>query len=672
MQLPAFAAVFVSIWFLPPQEQPATKPLPAAAQTPAPPATEAERIARVRQNVASGLAGIAALEKRLNDPEGEYAVAEAEFGKLDKELRDVRAAVAKLKTDKNEAEAAKKEADLKPLEDKWQQARERFNVAIAQRKAAQEALAALKERVGVEQKELDKLEGKGTAPPTVPVGSVTAPTAAAAAAATPTTPAASSAPNAERPANPVAVPGLPVQPSPAAGKPTPEKEDPAVKKAREELEARLESLREAERKAETATERVQALERTIQASNKVLDAERMAAEQARQALSRLTEAMCEAEPAEQQQLAKRADEATARLTESQTRIDRVTTRLATLNEELHALREEQVAAMREAQARQDDANQAGDALAQMANPFTTRNIARWVADHGPKMLGILVAVLALYLLVRQFARQIVRFMVRHSSRGTDDDRENRANTLVGVFRYAASVLILGGGIVMLLDEAGVPVVPLMGGAAVLGLAVAFGAQNLIKDYFTGFMILLEDQYGVNDVVKIGSIAGLVEGITLRVTALRDLEGVLHFVPHGSITTVSNMTHTWSRALIDVPVPYDANLDQVIEALLQVGRDLRRDPLFGLKCIDDPEMLGVEAFDHSSVVVRFLLKTRPLQQWAVKREMLRRIKRRFDEMGVAIPFPHRTIVHKFPDGMPFDARDRTAAVAEDSPLRKWAA
>jgi small conductance mechanosensitive channel len=240
-------------------------------------------------------------------------------------------------------------------------------------------------------------------------------------------------------------------------------------------------------------------------------------------------------------------------------------------------------------------------------------------------------------------------VARNSSRGSPEERENRAHTLVGVFRYAATLLIFGSGVVMLLDEAGVPIVPLMGGAAVIGLAIAFGAQNLIKDYFSGFMMLMEDQYGVNDVVKIGNVSGLVEKITLRVTVLRDLEGVLHFIPHGTVSTVSNMTHGWSRALFDIPVPHDADLNRMMDELIAIGRGLRADPRFADKIIDDPEMLGVETLDGTASVVRFLIKTRPLQQWMVKREVLRRVKLRFEELGIALPPPNRVVQVRFPDG-----------------------
>jgi small conductance mechanosensitive channel len=186
----------------------------------------------------------------------------------------------------------------------------------------------------------------------------------------------------------------------------------------------------------------------------------------------------------------------------------------------------------------------------------------------------------------------------------------------------------------------------MGGAAVLGLAVAFGAQNLIKDYFSGFMVLLEDQYGINDVVRIGSISGMVEHISLRTTVLRDLEGIVHFIPHGTISTVSNLTHGWSRALFDVDIAYSEDIDRVMEVLLDLGRELRRDPIFGPLILDDPEMLGVDELANSSVIVKFFLKTRPLQQWTVKREMLRRIKNRFDQLGIEIPYPHQTVHHRY--------------------------
>ncbi|MEX2113119.1 MAG: mechanosensitive ion channel family protein [Pirellulales bacterium] len=295
------------------------------------------------------------------------------------------------------------------------------------------------------------------------------------------------------------------------------------------------------------------------------------------------------------------------------------------------------------------------------NPFSLANVLKWLADHGPKLLTILIGLLLLSYAVRVSSRQLAKAVARTSSRGTAIDRENRAITLVGVFRNTASIALVTGGVLMALDQVGIPIGPLMGGAAVLGLAVAFGAQNLVRDYFSGFMVLLEDQYGVNDVVKIGDASGSVEKITLRITVLRDLDGCVHFIPHGSISQVTNMTHGWSRAVVDVGVAYKENPDRVMGVLVEIGQEMRKDPKFGPLILDGPEMLGVDGFGDSAVTIKFFLKTQPAQRWLVKRELLRRIKNRFDELGIEIPFPQRTIHHRRDDG------DATAgAVASSDP------
>jgi small conductance mechanosensitive channel len=245
--------------------------------------------------------------------------------------------------------------------------------------------------------------------------------------------------------------------------------------------------------------------------------------------------------------------------------------------------------------------------------------------------------------------RIISLMTIRPGRGSFDERKNRAQTLVGAFRYAATVAVVVGGILTILQEIGVSVAPLLGGAAVVGLAVAFGTQNLIRDYFTGFLILMENQYGINDVIRIGGTSGTVERITLRTTVLRDLEGVVHFIPNGEIKQVSNLTHGWSRAVFEIGVAYKEDVDQVMKVLIEIGEHLREDETFANKIIDQPTMLGVDSFGDSAVVIKFFMKTRPLQQWEVKREMLRRIKMRFDELGIEIPFPHRTVFHRSEDG-----------------------
>jgi small-conductance mechanosensitive channel len=276
------------------------------------------------------------------------------------------------------------------------------------------------------------------------------------------------------------------------------------------------------------------------------------------------------------------------------------------------------------------------------NPYSLANIAQWLLVHGPRIGIILGGTLAVYILVRFFARRIADLVARAAVRGSEQERANRAKTLVGVFQQTAQLVVLLSGGVMLLDECGIPIKPVLGGAAVLGLAVAFGAQNLLRDYFAGVMILLEDQYAVGDVVRIGSTTGMVERLTLRMTMLRDLEGIAHFIPHGTITSISNLSHTWSQAVTEVGVAYGESVDQVMAVLADVARRLRADPAFADMILADPEVQGVMAFADSAVTLRVLIKTRPLKQWPVKRELLRRIKNRFDELGIEIPFPHRTV------------------------------
>jgi small conductance mechanosensitive channel len=181
--------------------------------------------------------------------------------------------------------------------------------------------------------------------------------------------------------------------------------------------------------------------------------------------------------------------------------------------------------------------------------------------------------------------------------------------------------------------------------AAVGLAVAFGAQNLIKDYFSGFVMLLENQYMLNDTVRIGDMTGQVERITLRMTVLRDASGVVHFIPNGTINSVSNETHGWSRALIEVGVAYKENIDHVIAVLTDLARQLRLDKTFGPLILEEATVPSVDALGDSAVVLKFAIKTKPNQHIPVKREFLRRVKNRFDELGIELPYPHRTLYHR---------------------------
>ena len=167
----------------------------------------------------------------------------------------------------------------------------------------------------------------------------------------------------------------------------------------------------------------------------------------------------------------------------------------------------------------------------------------------------------------------------------------------------------------------------------------------MRDFFNGMLILWEGQYELNDVVMIGDVAGVVERLTMRVTVLRDLEGRAHFIPNGEIKRVTNLTHEWSQAVFDIGVGYGENVDRVMGILMELGAELRKDPKFSRLILDEPQMLGVDLFSESGTIIKFTIKTKAAGQWAVKRELLRRIKNRFDELGIRIAVPHRIILQE---------------------------
>jgi len=200
-------------------------------------------------------------------------------------------------------------------------------------------------------------------------------------------------------------------------------------------------------------------------------------------------------------------------------------------------------------------------------------------------------------------------------------------------------LIVG---LVLLKEVGVEIAPFLASAGIIGLAVGFGGQNLVRDVISGFFIILENQIRVGDVAIINGTGGLVEEINFRTIILRDLGGVVHIFPNGAVTTLSNLTKEWSAYVFDIGVAYKENTDEVVSILAEVGRKLREDAVFGPMILEEPEIFGVDKLDNSAVVIKGRIKTVPIQQWAVGREFLRRVKQAFDAGGIEIPFPHRTL------------------------------
>jgi len=259
----------------------------------------------------------------------------------------------------------------------------------------------------------------------------------------------------------------------------------------------------------------------------------------------------------------------------------------------------------------------------------------WLADHGVALIAIVAVVAAILWLGNLLEGRIVALLARGGHQRTGEDSEARAKTLVSVLHNALRTIAVLLGLIMVLEELAVPIGSLLGGVAVVGLAVAFGAQSLIKDYFTGFMVLLEQQYVIGDVVQLGNSLGEVERITLRLTVLRDQEGRVHFIPHGQITTVINLTHGWARAVVEVRVAYREDIDRVISELQKLADDLRADDQFGPLIIDAPQILGVDALSSTTLTVKLRMKTLPTKRDEIKRELLRRIKKRFSELEIEL-------------------------------------
>ena len=269
------------------------------------------------------------------------------------------------------------------------------------------------------------------------------------------------------------------------------------------------------------------------------------------------------------------------------------------------------------------------------------NAAQWDQAFITLLRVVLIAVVAwialgvLQRLIRIFRTRITRAM-------DDPEQVKRVETLGRVFRYIAAVVILVIAITLILSELGIAVAPILGAAGVIGLAVGFGAQSLVKDYFAGFFILLENQIRQGDVVAIADKSGLVEEVTLRYVRLRDYDGNVHIVSNGLITTVTNMSRGYAQSVVDVGVAYREDTDEAVGVMREIGAELRADPLFGPKILDDLDVAGVDKWADSAVILRCRFKVRPLEQWNVRREFLRRLKKAFDARGIEIPFPHVTI------------------------------
>ncbi len=275
------------------------------------------------------------------------------------------------------------------------------------------------------------------------------------------------------------------------------------------------------------------------------------------------------------------------------------------------------------------------------NLLSWETIRAALITHGLRTLFIVVGSFLIHRLVK-FGVHRMEKAVEDDDPTTRSEAEKRAETLGRIMRQVSVVLISLVAGMLIMKEMGFEIGPIIAGAGIAGIAVGFGAQNLVRDIITGFFLLLENQIRVGDVVEIAGKSGLVEGVNLRTTVLRDLEGNVHIIPNGAVEAVTNRTREWSRMVLDVGVAYKENVDRVMDVLTALGREMEEDPAWRQKITEPLNILGVDSFGDSAVNIRVTFKVIPQQQWAVGREFRRRIKNRFDELGIEIPFPHVTL------------------------------
>lgn len=271
-------------------------------------------------------------------------------------------------------------------------------------------------------------------------------------------------------------------------------------------------------------------------------------------------------------------------------------------------------------------------------------IVPWLLEHGIKI--VLIAVLA-WLLNKILSRIIIRTVrvaVVPDQHMSAEGKKKREDTLIRIFNGAVWIVLILLAIMMILQEIGLEIAPLIAGAGIAGLALGFGGQYLIRDIISGMFIILENQYRIGDVININGTGGLVEDINLRKTTLRDIDGIVHHIPHGEIKIVSNLSKNFSRVNLDMGVSYKTDLEHVINVINRTGKELAEDPKFKDSIISPPQFLRVNDFADSAVVLKILGDTMPLKQWEVTGELRKRLKIAFDREGIEIPFPQR-VVHQ---------------------------
>ena len=271
-------------------------------------------------------------------------------------------------------------------------------------------------------------------------------------------------------------------------------------------------------------------------------------------------------------------------------------------------------------------------------------VTDWLLSHGVRILIILIISAALYFALRKLVPHFLHLTIKKRKRGkkAEEELEKRIKTLSRVFVFTGLVLIVAVAAFMILAELGINITPLLAGFGIAGIAIGFGAQYLIRDIIGGLFVILENQYNVGDVVRMAGIAGIVEEINLRRTVLRDLDGIVHFIPNGESGVASNFTREWSRVNLNISVAYGEDLDHAISVINRVCAEMAEEPYWKGLILKIPEVLRVDNLGDSGIDIKILGDTKPIRQWETMGEIRKRIKKAFDEEGIEIPWPHTKV------------------------------
>ncbi|MEM7434564.1 MAG: mechanosensitive ion channel domain-containing protein [Myxococcota bacterium] len=602
-------------------------------------ASDAERIVRIRR-------GIKLDKRKLRALKEELEVREAWFERLAKGMTDVSArikaakeALAALGDDANASpdDVAAAKTRVGELEEDYELFNRQTDLALTGEKKTKTQIDALAVKIKTEERSLAELTGKAKRrPPKVVVGpgGAAAPTGGT---------------QSTSPLPPGIAPGLPATAPTSSQTPTDEPASSvataAQLRAQRLLAEQRRDLAQARFEVENYVERKRALETQLELEDDLAKTEADEVEN-------LIKARGVWEARNKRALEDGNEERKARSLRAITAINEfvagaeqsVTERAQyreSLRERLGFIEEEGLRVHAVAEEARAELDKAQRRLIWLKSPVHPDNILHWAKRRGPRIL-LVMAMMGLLLLLLQFgARGFARTFIRRR-RGSRSGGTGRADTLAFSFASAGRVLIIVIGVLLALQEAGLDIRTVLGGAAIVGVAFAFGAQDLMRDYFSGFLILLEDQYQLGDLITINGITGTVESVNMRVTVLRDLEGRVHFVPNGEIKAVTNRTYAWGRPVFEIPVGYDEDVDRVMEVLLELANDFMADPDWKPFVSGEPDMLGVDKFTDRGIIIKFMIRTQPDKLFPVRREMLRRISKRFNALGIKITVPHRLI------------------------------